>query len=404
MKQQLVELYYFLLRIYLNVLLFLRPKRAIYKVAFFTLSVDYWKYDSLYVAMKNHPQFQPIIIPVTTQYWVKEIQQEKLRQMFQFFKEKNYDVVNPLDANYSVEDEIRKINPDFAFYTQPYSGWRSGDLPIKYLKHAKICYHPYAFPTVIHKDNYNTMVHNLAWRVFYSSNAYKSMAQKMAYNKGVNACVTGYLLADKFLDSHIEMDPWKQNRSLKRVIWAPHHSIFDNGLSNWSTFLQYCDFMLEIAHKYRNQIQIAFKPHPGLKAKLYDHTDWGKEKIEKYYSQWATMENTIITESDYVDLFKTSDAMIHDCGSFMVEYHYTQKPVMYLDNGAYSQNMDTLGKAAYDAHYHGYKTADIMHFIDMVVIHNEDPLKNIRKEFFEKNLLPPHHQTVADNIIAELLL
>jgi len=403
MIRKIVKPYYFLLKIYLNILLLLRPKRTVYKVAFFTLSIDYWKYDSLYVAMKKHPRFKPIIVPITTEYWTKEVCQEKLQQQFLFFKEKQYDVINPLSTNYSVEDEIRKINPDFAFYTQPYSGWWSGDLPIKYLKHAKICYHPYYFNTIIHEASYNTMIQNLAWRVFYFSNYYKEIAQKMAYNHGANVRVTGYLLADSFLSTSINIDPWKKNSQLKRIVWAPHHSIFDNGMTNYSTFLQYCDFMLDLAHKYRDKIQIAFKPHPALKAKLYDHSNWGKEKIEAYYAQWNFMENTMLVESSYVDLFKTSDALIHDCGSFMVEYHYTKKPVLYLDNGGYSKKMDHLGTSAFEAHYHAYSTTDILHFIDDVVLCGIDPLQKLRTKFFEENLLPPNNQTVANNIINELL-
>ena len=62
------------------------------------------------------------------------------------------------------------------------------------------------------------------------------------------------------------------------------------------------------------------------------------DKIElrqnnKILSEWESLSNAQLETGKYVDLFMTSDAMIHDCGSFTIEYHYTLKPVMYLVKG-----------------------------------------------------------------------
>ena len=40
-------------------------------------------------------------------------------------------------------------------------------------------------------------------------------------------------------------------------------------------------------------------------------------------------------ETEYVELFKSSDALIHDCGSFMAEYLVTNKPVLFLEKNNY---------------------------------------------------------------------
>lgn len=58
-----------------------------------------------------------------------------------------------------------------------------------------------------------------------------------------------------------------------------------------------------------------------------------KRKTDRYYSEWESLSNAQLETGKYVDLFMTSDAMIHDCGSFTIEYHYTLKPVMYLVKG-----------------------------------------------------------------------
>ena len=58
------------------------------------------------------------------------------------------------------------------------------------------------------------------------------------------------------------IDPWKeQSINKKRIIYAPHHSLsVSNSFISISCFLEVCDFMLELADKYQDKVQIAFKP------------------------------------------------------------------------------------------------------------------------------------------------
>ena len=102
-------------------------------------------------------------------------------------------------------------------------------------------------------------------------------------------------------------------------------------------------------------------------------------------------------------LFKHSDAMIHDCGSFMLEYHYTKNPVLYLMQNSQAEipiNEQTI--EAKKAHYQGWNKKDVEKFIINVVNEN-DPMREIRRSFYEKYLLPPNDQTACDNIINLIL-
>ena len=81
---------------------------------------------------------------------------------------------------------------------------------------------------------------------------------------------------------------WKRE---KRIIWAPHHTIpTAPNLLEYSTFLDVAEIMLEIAEEYKEELQIAFKPHPFLLKKLYNI--WGKEQTHAYYGKWAQLGNT----------------------------------------------------------------------------------------------------------------
>ena len=117
------------------------------------------------------------------------------------------------------------------------------------------------------------------------------------------------------------------------------------------------------------------------------------------------MPNTQLEESAFIDLFMTSDAMIHDCASFTVEYHYSKNPCLFTsqDLQEIRKPLNELGCAALDAHYSGSSEADVRQFIDEVVIGGKDPKREERDAFFKKYLLPPNGKTAAQNIFDDIV-
>ena len=154
--------------------------------------------------------------------------------------------------------------------------------------------------------------------------------------------------------------------------------------------------MLRMAKKYSDSIQIAFKPHPVLRNKLNEY--WGKERTDEYYKEWDSGENTFFENGEYVDLFLTSDAMIHDSGSFLIEYLYLDKPVMRTDNGQPLQNeFNDFALSCLDHYYQGKTEDEVEKFIKMV-IDGEDEKKEPRRKFLTENLLPYNRRLPSDNI------
>ena len=144
---------------------------------------------------------------------------------------------------------------------------------------------------------------------------------------------------------------------------------------------------------------MVFKPHPLLKNKL--DLLWGKEKADGYYAKWKKMPNTNVNEGDYIDLFLTSDAMIHDSGSFISEYLYVNKPVMRtLNDVDESEKMNDFAMECISNHYLAKKESDIEQFIQNV-IHDVDPLKDKRTKFVEQVLMPKG--SPSENIVNDIL-
>ncbi len=372
----------------------IRHKRRI-KVLFIIQNLSAWKSEMLYVAMLGHERFEPCIGIVTPMWEVGDSDNIK-----SYLDEKGY--------KYEVfghnENFWRKTHADIILYHKPYefySFWNS----YKRNLYALFCYVNYAFHSVDEDWAFNAVLRNIAWQVYFENNSAMDVPRRMMTNRCRNGLITGLPMMDELLiDKERLQDPWKQQTGRKkRIIWAPHHSINLNDLIVYSTFLEYADFMLDMAKKYKDEVQFVFKPHSLLRSKL--SRVWGEEKTADYYRKWETMENTQAEYGKYIALFKYSDAMIHDCGSFTIEYHYTQNPVMYLVGDKpqkHEANLNGFAKQAFRLHYWAKNRREIEDFICNVIAGVDDK-KEERMKFYNESLLPPGGKTACENIIDAIL-
>lgn len=381
----------------------LRTKERI-KVIFFVLYDSMWKNDKLFRMMMESDRFDPYIVSISHAKQDIATIEENQKKLKSFFEGKGFPFIEGYRPESDSWFDIKSFHPDIVFYQQPYNE-SCDEYRIKSLsRQCVFCYIPYAYTIERSRFFYNTYLLNIAWKLFYPTEFQTNGARRDAYNKGINIIPTGFPLADYIVpEKRSGNSVWKQeDESIQRVIWAPHHSILNDDMLNYSTFLEVADSMIDLAKKYSGKIQFAFKPHPVLKEKLYRSDVWGVERTDSYYATWKGMDNTCIAESDYMDLFNSSDAMIHDCSSFSVEYLHTCKPVMYLSKGGHESMLNECGLKAYEQHYKGCSIAEIEAFLNDVVLDGKDTMLPQRREFFDKYLLPPGEASVAENIFREL--
>ena len=385
----------------------LRDKETIY-VLFITISPSLWKTDSLYRALLNNKKFQvDILLSPNLSITDERLRAEEIHRLKQFFDSKGYSY--QVWADYCGKTQLKHIPAiyDVVIYPQPYPGIvaKPFDFCNNLRKHLLCC--EYAFHSGNQNWAYNKFYQNIAWIDCYENDVVKQLSCKEKRNKGINSYVTGLPFVDEFT-KEVYTSPWKyQDVPCKKIIWAPHWTIGEDGTSliNYSNFLKIADFMIEFAQKQIGKIQFAFKPHPWLKRELYKLADWGQERTDAYYSAWENGVNTQLEQGEYVDLFMTSDALVHDCSSFCCEYLLTGKPVFFMTRNEQKQ-VSMLNEMAYDAFYSQYlgKTAaDLQAFLKEQVIAGNDPMKNQRRETVKKYLLPPHGKTAAENIIDVML-
>lgn len=367
-------------------------KKDIIKVLYVLNEVGSWKTETLYNKMCEHPRFKVSILVVPT-----EIAPYNYEMMKLYLDKKGY----KYDIIQDTERIDKLFNPDIIFYQKPYHGIIDKRFFYRYNLKSLFCYVLYCFRNRDYPGIRSFDFINFIWQFYAENDKVIEESVPVFCTKARNMVNTGLpFMDDLLLDKSHYNDPWKDCGDKKRIIYAPHHTIFSD-LYEYATFLDYCDYILDLAEKYKDKVQWAFKPHPLLKEKLFKV--WGEKKTLDYYSRWESMDNCQIAEGEYMGLFKHSSAMIHDSGSFKLEYLYTNNPVMFLMKGTpvydYS-NWQT--EESLNMHYKGYNKDDIERFV-INVINGEDQMKEQRKAFVENYLTPPNGKSACDNIINAIL-
>lgn len=368
-------------------------------VVFQISNISKWKCQKVFELMQEHPRFRPFVWAVPESYRSEEQQRINLERTETFFRQRGITCLR----HAHLSDFDAETAPDLLFPTEPYIPYFSAEYNVG-VEELLLCYVPYFINHSSRTLAYNEALHNIALYYFCENELLRQYVSSRMDNGGRNVVVVGPTMSDGFLQRPAAEAPsvWRDmGKPMKKLIWAPHYSCESPGSG---TFIQTAKIMLETAKKYADRIQFVFKPHPSLYHVLCGRKDWGKERADAYFATWRTLPNCRIEEGQYIDLFLQSDACIHDCGSFIYEYLYMDKPCMYLVYDKETRRMNNdCALAAFKCYEEGYTKEDIEHFIETCVLGGQDPHAAARRDFVQHNLLPPNGVSAAQNIIDVLL-
>lgn len=365
-------------------------------VAFFCMSTSLWKYETLFQSMLDDNRFNPIFF-ISPKLDIYKAMKKEVRMMKTYCKERNYPCVCLKSCFFYIGQDIEKYDIDIAFYSQPYSRISCPEYYYDKMKNVLLCYTPYGYLISKMKHNYVSLLNMIAWKNYLPTSESKKIA--LEFSPALkNLYDFGFLGYDMYNRS----DEYNWGiEGTKRVIWAPHYSIGD-GWIHLSSFLEIYDFMVEMANKYKKRVSFAFKPHPYLYPTLCKV--WGRKKTNSYYKLWNSMSNCVLINGSGYSLMRSSDAMIHDCASYLIDYIYTQKPCLYVSfSGHLNVESGADGMDAYEAHYHAKAKDEIEHFINDVVLRGEDDLKEARRNVLQKHVVKADSQTTTNRIINDII-
>lgn len=242
-----------------------------------------------------------------------------------------------------------------------------------------------------------TPFYNYMWKCTLETESNLEHLKKTEKIRGKNGVVTGYLKMDKLA----ELKPVPHTR--KRIMICPHHTVWGWKNLNIGNFLSYAEYFQRLPEMFP-EADFIFRPHPLLLANLKLHKVWTQAQIDEYMARLLAHPNMVYdTSGDYMQVFADSDAMIHDCGSFIGEYLYTMKPCCYMlkSEDAVKTTLVPLGQKCMEQYYHAFCEDDITRFIKEVVIDGNDPMKE-QRERFAKNELMVNFPHAADAVIGLL--
>mgnify|MGYP001297403757 CR=1 FL=1 len=352
------------------------------KVCFFVINSSVFPAKSVFEEMMDDPFFDPYIVIIPDTLRSQEYMFEGMKKSYDYLKCQYKNVYNSYDYKKSKFIDFTK-KCDIVWTANPYDCITHKFYSIDYT---------HSNNKLVLYTIYGYQVSNWYENLIQNDEAYKKMTLVFAESKDsydnlienkINSVLLGYPKIDSIANAH------KETERRKTIIVAPHHTVINwkDGV-NFSQFLNYSDFFLELPKIYK-EIDFVFRPHPLLFENMKIHKIWDEERIEKYLRDLAINKNVIYdTSSDYFNIFANSDGLIHDCGSFMAEYLVTGNPACYLLKNEDSRKIEfnNFANKCIDNHYKAFKKDDIIEFIDNVIVKGEDSMKEKRIAFVNTEL------------------
>ena len=254
-----------------------------------------------------------------------------------------------------------------------------------------IAYVPYGF-SALKYNVANHMMSRFVWKFFFTSKVALETYDRLCKVGMPRGLYSGYPKTDIFFDKNVKFHfDWKMTRpDAKKIIYAPHWSINSN--ANYATFQWNFKFMYEFA-KTHPEISWVFKPHPNLLfSAITEKVFPSAEAFKEYLQEWDNLPNALFyTGAYYQDIFATSDGMILDSCSFLVEYQFVDKPMIFLTRAG--EQFNKIGEAILKASYtvDGRDLNGIAELMQKVFIEGKDDKAAKRKKVFDEYINYPKY-------------
>lgn len=308
------------------------------RVCFLCLDKSQWGMQSIYDAMKASPDFEPYIYAAPN--WIRGTESRAQDDTMAFFSSKGMQCTKVFDK--------AKL-PDVLLVPMSDSDKFGDDIDFKQL-HQKVLIGCVLYGWIVLSTERYYLGRDCVsylWRYFAFNEREEQVAKSMSPVHGENIFCSGYPKNDMLFNAKADYSLWKKNDSIK-VIWAPHWSVLTHeALGN---FDRYAKPLFNFLQSHPN-VEIIIKPHPLLRRRMtdpalkqnYQRFDTtgnyrnpeefsSPEEYDNFLAKWQALPNgNVMNSGDYYGLFRSSDAMILDSGSFIAEYMTMDKPMCYCN-------------------------------------------------------------------------
>ena len=368
------------------------------KVAFLVCDASMFSGESVYARMAADPRFDCFIAVAPRVTRGDEFLRSTLAKTTESLRKRYGDAVRAL---YDPDSKAAApIDADIVFSTVVYEDQTLPDYTTERLSGRSlvaILYYGYG-GLFISNEKKTPFLPNivLSWRYFVSNEATRRMNVEKNPLLAENAVTVGYAKMDR-----LAAVPRRASGG-KTILVCPHHTLEKiPGELSLSTFLKNADLFQRLPELFP-EITFVFRPHPLLFPRLATAKWWGPERTAAYERAMEAHPNvTFQRGGDYFDAFRNSDALIHDCGSFLAEYFYTGCPQCYLLESAATLDEQFLPFARTLAKHvrKAYTEEDVIGFIRDVAA-GRDPDRESREEFAAREVCVNHPDATSAVVAA----
>lgn len=374
------------------------------RIGFLVCSPSKWSAQALFETLQSDRDFEPFFIVTLSDVALRSTRDE--RRTEHEGTEAFFSAIGPVASSLydKTRDRMRigvEPNSDLIFVQQP---WGMQSLPRQLNGTHLTAYIHYGFP-VIQNDQMQFGLphfHPYLWCHYLPSEGHAVEMKSKPVNKSHRVFVAGHPKLDVFLTPRIERGavlawPNAVAADRKRIIFAPHHTLLSKGLA-LGTFEWSGPVMADFARDH-SDVDFLFRPHPNFKAEIDRAGPEMGQIYQRFERDWNEMDHCDTFETEgYFDVFRTSDLMVTDCGSFLAEYLPTGNPLIRLMNEG-AAPLNAAGQDIVKGFHQAHGPSQLRSFLDAIIVDGFDELKSVRLSCAEK-LMPD--QKASLNILNHL--
>jgi len=345
-------------------------------------------FDSVYRGMVEDPSFSPLVVAVPYSHRTLPEGQYKDAGMLEFCQARKIHVISGYDKEQDEWRDPASLMPDYVFFQTPYDffppAWSVASISML----ARICYVPYG--TTIFRGEVDDISHPQAFfRCVSMTFAESPLRCEMFARKferyewfdRKQLVTSGYPKLDYLVKGGIPSGGvWKRGvgRDIRRVLWTPRWRTSEGTCH----FFEYKDYFVNFCKEHKN-VDFAFRPHPLCLTNFLQTGELTESELRQMEHAYSSSSNmTLDKNPDYQDTFLTSDVLVSDVSSMLVEYFATGKPIVYTHR---VDVFNELGHKLAEGFYWVRSASELDETLKML-ISGKDPLRQKREQLM-KSLL-----------------
>ncbi|MDY6143828.1 MAG: hypothetical protein SPI14_06470 [Arcanobacterium sp.] len=355
----------------------------------------------VYEAMRDADDFEPIVatinrrFPGSGEFRDEEFVHERLNAFnVPHLRFRAHDSFEDLRA-------LRMINPHIVFRQSQWDVDVPPAFSIWQLMDWRVCLIPYELMNLIDNPEngdgtdsaIDSAFHKNAWMIFVANEALAHKAQQgVPALAGRQFRVTGHPKADVLRSMK---DAAREPECHFTVLWSAHHSIGDDW-TRFGTFPHAWKVMAQLAQSHPSW-HIVFSPHPALVSMLdAAQPPLSKAEVQEFWSVWKDLPNTsVIGGGGYESVFVDSDVLLTDGLSWLLEYQFMEKPVVFIEREGH-RPFNEFGRRVLDGVHTIHHADEIPHVLETIK-HGNTPNLVAQQRKVVDELLPI--QGAAHNIL-----